>query len=480
MKISKILIFLVAIFCTFLVIMAVFPKDGIAITDTIKLKAPNLKEFFSFSPKSEYVDIDGIITHVQDTSILKELNTMSDSLEAYKKISAENPSKLEYANGDKRVLHGLFKALEQVEDNNESIRILHYGDSQIEMDRITNYVREELQTRFGGMGPGLQPPLQVIPSMSVRQSTSGNFRRFASWGSNDMRANHNRYGIMLNLTEFDGSGSVSFSPANLAYDLSKNYNTVRLLAENNDALSLSIAYNGKGGIRPTQITPKGKAKLYEWTLDSLTSKITITFNASRKTEIYSIGLDGNKGIAVDNMPMRGCSGTIFTRSDSALFADSYDLMKVKLIIFQFGGNMMPSVSGEKSATSYGERFFGNLQYIKNTRPDISIVVIGPSDMSKRINGEWQTYPHLELVRDALKKATFDIGGAYWDMYEIMGGKNSMPTWKEKGLAGADYIHFTNKGAQKVSEMFFDAILNDYNEYRFQSKIDSLEAKKTIK
>lgn len=477
MKISKILAFLVAIFLVFVFIMLVFPKDGITVTEDIKLKAPNFKEFFSFSEKTEYVDIDGIITHVQDTAILKELNSMADSLEAYKQISAENPSKLNYPNDDKRVLHGLFKALEQVEDNNEFIRILHYGDSQIEMDRITNYVREELQVRFGGMGPGLQPPLQIIPSMSVRQSTSGSFRRYASWGSNDMRASHNRYGIMLNLTEFEGSGTVSFSPANLAYDLSKNYNTIRILAENNDALSLSISYNGKNGVKPSNVTPKGKAKLYEWSLDSLTSKVTINFNASKKTEIYAIGLDGNKGVAVDNMPMRGCSGTIFTRSDSALFANSYDLMNVKLIIFQYGGNMMPSVSGEKSASSYGERFFSNLQYIKNTRPDISIIVIGPSDMSKRINGEWQTYPHLELVRDALKKATFDIGGAYWDMYEIMGGKNSMPTWKEKGLAGADYIHFTNKGAKKVSEMFFDAILNDYNEYRFQSKIDSLEAQK---
>lgn len=477
MKISKILAFLVAIFVVFVLIMLVFPKDGITITEDIKLKAPNFKEFFAVSEQTEYVDIDGILTHVQDTAILKELNTMADSLEAYKRISEENPSKLAYPNDDKRVLHSLFRALEQVEENNDFIRILHYGDSQIEMDRITNYVREELQVRFGGMGPGLQPPLQIIPSMSVRQSTSGSFRRYASWGSNDMRASHNRYGIMLNLTEFEGSGTVSFSPANLAYDLAKNYNTVRILAENNDALSLSISYNGQNGVKPSKVTPKGKAKLYEWALDSLTSKVTIHFNASKKTEIYAIGLDGNKGVAVDNMPMRGCSGTIFTRSDSALFANSYDLMNVKLIIFQFGGNMMPSVSGEKSATSYGERFFNNLQYIKNTRPDISIIVIGPSDMSKRINGEWQTYPHLELVRDALKKATFDIGGAYWDMYEIMGGKNSMPTWKEKGLAGADYIHFTNKGAKKVSEMFFDAILNDYNEYRFQSRIDSLEAQK---
>ncbi len=478
MKTSKILVFFVAVFVAFIAIMAVFPNDGIAITDNIKLKAPNLKDFFSFSKDStEYVDIDGILTHVQDTAILKELNTMSDSLEAYKKISAENPSKLEYPNNDKRVLHGLFKALEEVEDNNDFIRILHYGDSQIEMDRITNYVREELQVRFGGIGPGLQPPLQVIPSMSVRQSTSGDFRRYASWGSNDMRAKHNRYGIMLNLTEFSGNGSVSFSPANLAYDLSKNYNTVRILAENNNALTLSLSYNNKNNVKPTTIKPEGKAKLYEWTLDSLTSKITINFNASATTEIYAIGLDGQKGVAVDNMPMRGCSGTIFTRSDSALFSNSYELMKVKMIIFQFGGNMMPSVSGEKSAASYGERFFENLKHIKDTRPDISIIVIGPSDMSKRINGEWQTYPHLELVRDALKKATFDIGAAYWDMYEIMGGKNSMPTWKEKGLAGGDYIHFTNKGAKKVSEMFFDAILNDYNEYRFQSKIDSLEAKK---
>ena len=41
------------------------------------------------------------------------------------------------------------------------VRIIYYGDSQIEGDRITSYLRHTLRKGHGGTGPGLFLPLDA-------------------------------------------------------------------------------------------------------------------------------------------------------------------------------------------------------------------------------------------------------------------------------------------------------------------------------
>ena len=49
-----------------------------------------------------------------------------------------------------------YKALSKLKDNDTLLRILHFGDSQIEGDRISGVVRNQMQSRFGGCGIGLE------------------------------------------------------------------------------------------------------------------------------------------------------------------------------------------------------------------------------------------------------------------------------------------------------------------------------------
>ena len=115
--------------------------------------------------------------------------------------------------------------------------------------------------------------------------------------------------------------------------------------------------------------------------------------------------------------------------------------------------------GSDRAVSY---FKGQLQTIKRLKPDAAIIVIGPSDMSTLIEGEYMTYPMLPYYVESMKKATKEIGGAYFDTYAAMGGEDSMVAWVESGLAGTDYIHFTNKGSSIAAQKFYDALMTVYN------------------
>ena len=85
-------------------------------------------------------------------------------------------------------------------------------------------------------------------------------------------------------------------------------------------------------------------------------------------------------------------------------------------------------------------------------------------MSVKVGTEYVTHPQLENLRDAIKRAAFETDCAFWDMYEVMGGKNSMVAWVEQQIAATDYIHFSSGGARKMSTLLYSALINEYNNY----------------
>ena len=90
-------------------------------------------------------------------------------------------------------------------------------------------------------------------------------------------------------------------------------------------------------------------------------------------------------------------------------------------------------------------------------------------MSIREKGSMKTYPSLKPIRDALKQATLESGFAFWDLFEAMGGSNSMPSFvhADPPLASTDYVHFTNLGVNLVAEMFYNALMLEYKEFETQ-------------
>jgi lysophospholipase L1-like esterase len=167
---------------------------------------------------------------------------------------------------------------------------------------------------------------------------------------------------------------------------------------------------------------------------------------------------------VDNIAMRGSSGTFFHQINATQLKEFYDYFQVKLIILQFGGNVLPSIKDPAMAVNYGNYIRYQISIIKKLAPQASIIFVGPSDMSIKSGTEYVTYPYLEATRDAIKKAVLESDCAFFDMYDCMGGKNSMPSWVDQKLAATDYTHFSPQGARKIATMFYSALINEYNAY----------------
>ena len=101
------------------------------------------------------------------------------------------------------------------------------------------------------------------------------------------------------------------------------------------------------------------------------------------------------------------------------------LTDTRLIILQFGGNYMPVAKSTKVIEQYQEQIERQIQYFHEVAPQAKILFIGPSDMGKSVNGRVVTWPRLPEVADSLKATVLRNDAAYWDLFRMMGGENSM-------------------------------------------------------
>ncbi|MFC2101210.1 hypothetical protein ACFLRZ_05210 [Bacteroidota bacterium] len=166
-----------------------------------------MKELF-FPEKVEYADISDIINTNPDIDTLSVENNLQDGpvLDDTIRINEEELLQslqfIEFPNGKKNNLYAFFQKLITGKSQGQLVRIMHYGDSQIEGDRITSFVRAKLQYAFGGYGVGLFPVIDVAPSFSYDKEVSSNWKRYPGFGKKDPKILHNRYGVLASFCRY--------------------------------------------------------------------------------------------------------------------------------------------------------------------------------------------------------------------------------------------------------------------------------------
>ncbi|MCF8380907.1 MAG: hypothetical protein K9H49_15140 [Bacteroidales bacterium] len=486
MKPYQILLFFTSTVIVLFTISLIFPENGIKISEDINLKFLSFNELIN-SDKKNYADISNIIensgvqkdSEVDTLAIISALNdliavnTIKANADSLKRIT----HLIEFPAHGKKKFYRFFSKLENLRKTKSTMRILHYGDSQIETDRMTGYIRNSLQKRFGGSGPGMIPPVPLFNGkMSIRQENSNHWNRYTGFGIIDSTRAHNRYGALISYcsynplsTEKNSSPSLQFRPSTIAYTTARNFNTISLYMAKSDAGYLSIKSFVNDSLAEVK-TLKESVDYYKinWNFNQTPNKFSLEFEGQSSPELYGISFDNSWGLAMDNIPLRGSAGLVFSKSDTLLLRKMYDDMNVGLIILQFGGNVVPYMKNFKHYEGILKR---ELKVLKSVCPDAAILVVGPSDMSIKEKGQYVSYPSLEKVRNAIRNASLDSGCAFWDMYEAMGGKNSMPSWvfADPPLAISDFVHFNSKGAKIIAEMMCNAIMYEYNLWELEGK-----------
>ncbi len=487
-KPSRILWLFFQVLLIFTSISLVFPPQGVRIGQLV-LHFPSITEIISPEPP-EYADISIFTDSYDPGSIVSE---EPDNLPAEPEVPVAEPDQgeemanppgtvadegllrgyiqtIEYSEND-TALDIFFKSLHDLKDRNNLVRVLHYGDSQIENDRISSVLRNRLQVKFGGSGIGMFPLFSPVPhTAAVRINPSGRWTRYTPLERGQQR--HNRYGLLLSYSLLDKDntgreteGSLTLRPSGIGYSRLQRMKELSVfLGFNDQPFLMEVKADGKV-ISSESLAPADSLVRISLTLPQDAKEYSFYISGMDPPEIYSLSIDDSQGVAVNNIPLRGSSGLEFTRTDKNIMMQMISEMNVGLIILQFGVNVVPNVVDDYSY--YENSLFRQIAFLQSLCPDISIMVIGVSDMSARMpGGYYESYPNIEMIRDAQKRAAFRAGVPFWDLYEAMGGKNSMPAWVAANppLGQRDYTHFSYRGSAIVGELLFNALMAGYENY----------------
>lgn len=454
MKRYQILLFIISSILALGLLCYFFPKDGVKV-GPFTLGFASLEQVWGKEEVEEEPEISPEELLAMRQKAL-EIEEQKDSIETFFKNS---PTRFHFPNDDLTFFDKVFEAMEGADST--KVRVVHYGDSQIEEDRISFVIRDTLQKMFGGDGQGMMPGRQRY-TFSMSGSSSAALTRYMIFSN---RAGGNKYGPYADFVRLYGSTRLTYLPSSSKNARIRRFNEVTVLAGNVKGNGLSIRCQdstmkfdaGQNYVRAVFQVPDSSER--------------VSVNLSGTADIYGVLMDNRTGVAVDNVPMRGCSGTIFTAMNADQLRQFYSDENVKLIFMQFGGNSVPVIRNSEQVSKFCGRVKKQIEFIQGLAPDARIVYIGPSDMAKTIRGVRQTYPILPELIDSLKSTATSTGAAYWDIFSAMGGKGSMVAWvrARPSLAATDYIHFTRKGAILMGEMFAESFKMYYEYYVWRRK-----------
>jgi len=493
MKVSGVLKFLLSVFALLMLIALIFPKEGIQIVDGFKLKFLTIDEIFS-SPKDKANLKEILLKNIDLDSLL---NSRSKSNDDSLIIDADNLKRtiqvLEFDEESSSVLDNFFEKLSTLKADGRLIRVMHYGDSQIECDRISSFLRYKLQNQFGGSGIGLMSVVQPFEyQYAIAVTPSSNWNRYTLNGIIDKSITHRNYGFLGSFCRFAPvshdsifkdsilyNATIDVTAEKFGYGNSKKFRQFRMFYGNNKRPVYLELKSGDKIYKDTMEVSKA-VSVKRWVFDDYTENLSINLKGYDSPDVYSLAFDDIQGIAVDNIALRGNSGTIFTTLDYNHFSSSLSMIDAELFILQFGGNVLPGINSEKDCEAYANLFLSQIKRLKSINPDAGIIVVGPADKSIKEKDKYVSYKYIEPLIKELKKAAFKGGAAYWDIYKAMGGKNSMPMWVDAELAGTDYVHFSPDGASIIANMLYNAIYYQYNMYLKKGKGIKVKGNKGIR
>jgi lysophospholipase L1-like esterase len=419
-----------------------------------------------------------------DTTPVVETEAEKQTLKA-QKASSGNPiaekdeaagnvrQEIQIAEDGTHPLKNFFGALSDIAVAGGHYRVVHYGDSQIEGDRISKYLRKRLQKRFGGCGAGMIPPSERANARATLVVTSSPAWQKHAYADSRKRPAHGKVGLLQSYFTFANDENqnrkawVKFSASYMDGGKSTKIQNFKLLYRTPSApMRVEATQGGKDTlVLADELPASDDFEVLEHAFDGQFKSLLFRFESKGNPELLGICLDCNDGVTVDNVPLRGSAGLDFTKSDKEFLRKQIKALNVRLMILQFGVNLVPS--GWTDYSFFEKQLTKQLTFLKSLDPNLDILLVGVSDMSRLREGVYASHPNVERVRNAQKNAALKSGCAFWDLYEAMGGHNSMISWvrSKPSLATTDYTHFNERGANLVAEMLYEALIKSYEEYK---------------
>ncbi len=349
------------------------------------------------------------------------------------------------------------------------VRIAVLGDSFTEADIMTQNIRQLLQDEYGGCGVGYMPMYSDCPGFrhSVSHVCKG-------WETHSVisKPEYKYTSLMLQMHRPQDSIKTSsrFKGVSKLRHLDHwNVSKIGFIAENGGVISVKT----DSGSHSYDVNPDTKAQFI--VIPETTQSLEIKCDR-HDIAFWGAWLDGHKGIAVDNISVRGYSGTTIPSIPVERMRQLNEAIPYDIIVLQYGLNSM-----NKNVTDYAYYTVHLVKMVNHLRaafPSTDIVIMGISDRCQNINGTIQTMKAVYALREAQRKAAIETGCHFWDCCEAMKTLGGMAAFVDKKWANKDYTHISRSGGAQVAEEFVKALKYALGQEEEEAAKPEMENEKT--
>ncbi len=351
-----------------------------------------------------------------------------------------------------------YNKLEKMMQTGEGrINIVQIGGSHIQAGTFSGEIRTRLQQLNGEMnaGWGFMFPYRIART----NSPFGYYIRYnGRWQS--CRNIERRKTSNLGVGGISATTSAPKAELTILLEdenqLDYRFNKLRIYYENRK-VNYTVSVDSSLLIKST------KTKDYfEFELNTHVDSLVITIQKKRNTSgsftLFGITTESApNGILYHSIGVNGAHIPAFLRCQ--LFEKQLALLKPDLVILGLGIN---DAYGRRFSTEKFEANYGELiTRIRRAAPETAIVFTTNNDSYL-----YRRYVNKNGIK--VEKSMFKLAAKYhtgvWDMFEVMGGLNSIVLWEKNKLARHDKIHFTREGYLTLGDLFFNALMKNFENY----------------
>ena len=367
---------------------------------------------------------------------------------------------------DQKALAGFYRALLRTERKEPGAitRVSHFGDSIIVSDYVSATLRRRLQKQFGDAGHGFTLMANPWPAYF-----HNDVYRFASSGWLVSR-------IVGPLTPdgIYGLGCVSFRAppgARARFGTAKRGSFGRAVSRfealyyqqpGGGQFNINLDGEPHSTVNTDHPEKRVASKVVNTTDGEHLLEVVTTKGYSR---MFGVVMERDEpGVVLDAIGIQGARARFLDKQDDAHWAQQLEWRKPNLMIYQFGANE----SGDGFAypmDEYHRTLVAVLRQGREALPECGCLVLAAMDRAKKRGTELRSMAVIPALVAEQRKAAAEVGCAFWNTFEAMGGPGAMPTWVRRGLGQADLTHPTGSGCEVLGKWIYQALMQGYGQYR---------------
>jgi lysophospholipase L1-like esterase len=342
-----------------------------------------------------------------------------------------------------------FELMSNAQRSGQAVHILQFGDSHTASDDWVNAMRVAFQARYGSGGPGFTHaghPFRGYRRFDVSGSSS------SGWVTEGTpsQIGDGREGLSgISITSHAPGQTVSLTTAGDRLQL------FYLQQPGGGSVEFSV-----DGTQAGVIDTKGElaSGAYEYTPAPGMHEYHLRTVSAEPVRLFGWASDANKGVTLETLGINGAQASVILNWDEAIWSAQVAERDPSLIILAYGTNEANNLKFDVEEYRAGLRAV--LARVRKASPLASILMVGPPDC-----GRVHALPHLDEVVEVQREVAREMGAAFWDWRQHMGGAGATNLWVKAGLGQADHIHLTGDGYRLLGQTLFEELEMENSVYQ---------------